>query len=73
MSRSGIYIKQLEGYKAFIPTSLPPEPPIFFDPNLTKKLLQANALLGKFDGLAYGLPNADLFITMYSGHILNVP
>jgi hypothetical protein len=26
MFRSGRYIQQLRGYKAFIPTSLPPEP-----------------------------------------------
>lgn len=65
MSRSGKYIKQLAGYKAFIPTPLPPKPAITLTEELTNKLLKANSLLFKLDGLGYTLPNTDLFISMY--------
>lgn len=63
--RSGQYIKQINGYKAFIPTPLPPNPPIHFDEEMAKKLSQATLLLARLDGLAYTLPNTNLFITMY--------
>jgi Fic family protein len=65
MGRSGQYINQLTGYKAFIPTPLPPQPPLELDSALTKKLAQPMLLLARLDGLAYTLPNTDLFITMY--------
>lgn len=65
MSRSGNYIKQLEGYKAFIPKPLPPEPNVKLSDELCKKLSQADLLIAKLDGMAYGLLNVDLFIAMY--------
>ena len=34
MNRSGSYITQLAGYKAFIPAPLPPQPAIKIDENL---------------------------------------
>lgn len=63
--RSGQYIQQINGYKAFIPTQLPPQPPLNIDEGLSKKLSQATMLLARLDGLAYTLPNMNLFITMY--------
>lgn len=65
MSRSGTYVKQLPGYKAFIPTPLPPNPPLKIDDELAKKLAQASLLIARLDGLAYTLPNTELFISMY--------
>ena len=65
MTRSGEYIKQLEGYKAFIPNPLPPEPIIKLNEELTQKLLRANFLTARLDGLGFTLPNTDLFISMY--------
>jgi len=65
MARQGTYVKQLQGYKAFIPTSLPPIPAIKLDANLLKKNAQATIVLARLDGFAYLLPNLDLFITMY--------
>jgi len=64
--RSGQYIKQINGYKAFIPTPLPPTPSLKLDEGLTKTLSQATLLLARLDGLAYTLPNVSLFITMYA-------
>lgn len=63
--RSGLYKMQKAGYKAFIPTNLPPLPEINMDEELTKKLTEACLLLARLDGLAYSLPNVDLFIAMY--------
>ena len=63
--RSGKYIKQLNGYRAFIPEPLPPQPPLTLDEEIAKDLSQATLLLARLDGLAYGLPNIDMLITMY--------
>lgn len=63
--RSGQNISQPQGYKAFIPTPLPPQPPVTIQGELLKKLEQATALLNRLDGMAYTLPNPDLFISMY--------
>ncbi len=65
MSRSGTYIKQLAGYKAFIPTDLPSYANLQIDLVLTQKLAKASLLIARLDGLAYTLPNTDLFISMY--------
>lgn len=65
MSRSGKYIAQLRGYKAFIPTPLPPQPPLKIDEQMLKKNDKAVLLLSRLDGLAYMLANTDLFISMY--------
>jgi len=65
MSRSGNYIKQLRGYKAFIPTPLPPEPALVLSNDLMKLHEHASLALARLDGLAHNLPNGDLFIAMY--------
>ncbi|MEG3915270.1 hypothetical protein QT979_17230, partial [Microcoleus sp. w2-18bC1] len=36
--RSGRYVQQIEGYSAFIPAPLPPEPPIKMDAELHRLL-----------------------------------
>ncbi len=65
MDRSGRYITQSTGYKAFVPTPLPPYPAIKIDDELQAILWEATLLLARLDGMAYTLPNTDLFITMY--------
>ncbi len=64
-SRAGRYIKQIEGYEAFIPTPLPPEPEIAMDPEMWELLSQADRALGRLDGATDALPNPDLFVFMY--------
>jgi len=64
-SRAGRLVKQPQGFKAFIPAFLPPEPPIGMDPELTRLLSDADRALGRLDGAASVLPNADLFVAMY--------
>jgi Fic family protein len=63
--RSGRYIPQLQGYKAFIPEGLPPDPPILMDPEMWMLLSQADRALGRLDGSIELLPNPDLFVFMY--------
>jgi Fic family protein len=64
-TRSGRYIQQPAGYKAFIPRNLPPDPPIQFDDELLTLLSQADRALGRLDGSTEMLPNPDLFVFMY--------
>ncbi len=65
IERSGRYIHQPTGYRAFIPATLPPEPPIALDPSLLSLLSEADHALGQLDGVASILPNPDLFVAMY--------
>lgn len=65
MNRSGAYIKQPAGYKAFIPSSLPPQPPVTPQGDLQNLLSKADMSLARLDGLGYILPDAKLFIAMY--------
>lgn len=65
MSRSGQYIFQLSGYKAFIPSPLPPTPPVKIEGTLNQLLADANIALGRLDTMGYLLPNVDYIIAMY--------
>jgi len=64
-TRAGRYITQPTGYKAFIPSPLPPKPPIIWDTELQQVLSQADMALGRLDGIATILPNPDLFVALY--------
>lgn len=65
MKRSGQYISQLSGYKAFIPNRLPPNPPVEIDESMNELLSEANIALGRLDTMGYLLPNIDYIIAMY--------
>ena len=58
-------IRQPEGYSAFIPAPLPPNPPLTFDAQLATVLAKAGTALGRLDGVAATLPNPELFVAMY--------
>jgi Fic family protein len=64
-SRAGRYVEQIKGYKAFIPTPLPPLPEIIMDQEMWNLLSQADRALGRLDGATDALPNPDLFVFMY--------
>jgi Fic family protein len=66
--RAGKYIKQLDGYRAFIPAPLPPQPGVTMDLELTRLLSEADHALGRLDGVTSILPNPDLFVSMYVRH-----
>jgi len=61
----GKYIRQREGFKAFMPNPFPPKGGFNFNLVLLKKNDQATRLLGKLDGITKLLPDADFFILMY--------
>ena len=63
--RAGKYVTQPAGYRAFIPTPLPPDPPLIYDEELQDLLSQADRALARLDGITTVLPNPDLFIGMY--------
>ncbi len=63
--RSGRYVRQMSGYRAFIPHPLPPDPPLFISDEIQVLLSQADRALGRLDGSIQTLPHADLFIYMY--------
>jgi Fic family protein len=66
--RSGRYVPQPTGYRAFIPSDLPPVPPIQRDGEFDRLLSDADRALGRLDGVATVLPNPDLFVAMYVRH-----
>jgi Fic family protein len=63
--RAGQYITQTSGYRAFLPESLPPNPPPRIDGALQSRLSEADRALGRLDGSIYTLPNPELFVSMY--------
>ncbi len=63
--KTGRYVKQTEGYKAFIPALLPPKPSVKFSSELQTLLSKADRALARLDGVVTVLPNPDLFIAMY--------
>jgi len=67
-SRAGRIVQQPRGYRAFLPASLPPNPPLRVDAALGRLLSDADHALGRLDGVASILPNPDLFVAMYVRH-----
>ncbi len=62
--RAGQYIRQPSGYRAFIPASLPPDPPLRLQ-HIHDVLSRADRALGRLDGSIHTLPHPDLFVAMY--------
>jgi len=63
--RAGQFVRQIEGYQAFIPTPLPPQPLPQTDPETLNLLSKADRALGRLDGVTSILPNPDLFVGMF--------
>ena len=64
-TRAGRYIRQPEGYSAFIPEPLPPEPLLDVDEEMIALLSDADRALGRLDGSIQTLPDPGLFVFMY--------
>src|ERR1043166_1281576 len=64
-TRAGQYIRQMTGYRAFIPAPLTPRPALDLGGQLHRLLSAADRALGRLDGSVLTLPNADLFVFMY--------
>jgi Fic family protein len=67
-TRAGRYRTNLTGemaYKSFIPSVLPPQPPVAPDAEGIAALVTANKWIGVLDALSTKIPNVNLFISMY--------
>ncbi|MCA9500459.1 MAG: Fic family protein [Nitrospira sp.] len=54
-----------ENVQAFVPTPLPPHPPIDWTPDLRNKFDQALLALGRLDSVSTLLPDTSIFLYMY--------
>jgi Fic/DOC family N-terminal len=63
-TRAGRYVRQPAGYRAFIPSRLPPVPPLELGAMLAL-LSKADRALARLDGSVHNLPDPDLFVFMY--------
>ena len=63
--RAGMYVSQPGGFSAFLPSPLPPVPPVTITPELQLLLSSADRAVGRLDGSIQTLPNPDLFVMMY--------
>lgn len=61
----GHFLKQPQGYKAFIPEPFPPQNGFDFSKKLIQKVSCATLSLGKLDGVTQLLPDVDFFLFMY--------
>lgn len=68
MKRAGALKTNLSGeaaYKSFVPTPLPPEPPLTLDKEAVELLVKANKQLALLEGISARIPNVNMFISMY--------
>jgi Fic family protein len=63
--RAGRFVGQADGFAAFVPKPLPPEPPLELDAELLGLLEDAVSELGRLDGVAKVIPDPDFFVGMY--------
>jgi Fic family protein len=54
-----------DGYSAFVPAPLPPDPPLRIDPPLQALLDEANQALGRLDAVSVLLPDPGRFLYSY--------
>jgi Fic family protein len=54
-----------DGYSAFLPAALPPDPPLRIDASLQDLLDEANQALGRLDGVTLLLPDPGQFLYSY--------
>ena len=64
-TRSGRFVTQPSGYRAFLPAPLPPDPPLVLDGDTLGLLSRADVALGRLDGLVKVIPDPDFFVSMY--------
>lgn len=67
-NRSGYLKTNMSGelsYQSFVPSPLPPTPPIEVNEEMIELLIKANSQLAVLEGVATRIPNVALFISMY--------
>ncbi len=66
--RAGTYKNNLSGefaYKSFVPSKLPPQPPLEYDNELVGDLAAAHSALAKLQAAGTYIPSLPLFVGMY--------
>ncbi|MDR3279072.1 MAG: Fic family protein [Synergistaceae bacterium] len=66
--RAGKYKTNLSGeleYRSFVPSPLPPDPPIELSGDIVGLLVEANRQLARLETIASRIPSVNLFISMY--------
>lgn len=66
--RAGYWKTNLSGemaYQSFMPSPLPPTPPIEISEDILEQLIKANSQLAILESVATRIPNVDLFVSMY--------
>lgn len=64
--KAGEYVTQTvagEGYQAYVPAPLPPDPPLALDTRLLQHMDQANRALGRLDGISQAWPDSSHFLS----------
>lgn len=67
-NRAGTLVSNLSGemeYKSFLPSPLPPNPPVELSSELLEKLLDTNSKVSALEALSSRIPDMNLFISMY--------
>ena len=67
-TRAGNYERQNQGFKAFIPGPLPPNPRIRFRSDLLKALSRAERSIHRLNGVIQTLPQSDTYVSMFVRH-----
>lgn len=62
---TGSYVRQLQGYRAFLPINLPPQPPLVMTGALIRLLSQADRAVAGLDSATDLLPDPDRFVYSY--------
>lgn len=66
--RAGYWKTNLSGemaYQSFVPSPLPPTPPIEISEDILEQLIKANSQLAILESVATLIPDVDLFVSMY--------
>lgn len=66
--RAGYWKTNLSGemaYQSFVPSPLPPTPPIEISEDILEQLITANSQLAILESVATRIPDVDLFVSMY--------
>ena len=66
--RAGYWKTNLSGemaYQSFVPSPLPPTPPIEISEDFLEQLIKANSQLAILESVATRIPDVDLFVSMY--------
>jgi Fic family protein len=63
--RAGEYVRQPQGFYAFVPAGVPPVPPVEFDRSMVNLLSRADRAIGRLDGEIRNVPDPSFFVAMY--------